>query len=175
VKVKLLAADLDELTRAGTTVEAAFERGTAALGSRSIHDQPEESPGTEAAVEELIDIYAEAYAQMRLLEFAFTTKSRDYAQSKGRYDAVEDALFDARRYVVPELRKRLGEVRHREEELVQELASRGVPTDPIGPIVPPDRAQETTPRPGEGAIERYTLTPIAPKPSLLERLRGRHR
>lgn len=105
MKVQLLAADLDELSRAGVTVEAAFQRGSAALGSRLIHDQPTESPGTQAGIEELIHIYAEAYAQMRLLEFSFATKSRDYARSKGRYGAVEDALFHARRYVVLELRK----------------------------------------------------------------------
>ena len=173
MKVTLLAADMDELARAGATVASAFRRGSAALGSRIVHDQPTESRSTQAGIEELIHIYAEAYAQMRLLEFSFATKSRGYARSKGRYGAVEDALFDARRHVAPELRRRLGEVRRREEDLVRQLASRGTATDVIGPIVPPERAQETTPRPGEGPVERYTLTPVPPKPTLLERLRGR--
>jgi hypothetical protein len=172
VKVTLLAADLDELARAGTSAGEAFARGSAALGSRPTHDRPAELPGTEAGVRELIHLYAEAYAQMRLLQFAFATKARTYERSKGRYEAVEDELFDARRHVVPSLRRRLAEVREREEALARELEARGVAAGTIGPLVPPERAQETSLRPGEGPVRRKTLAPLPPRPSLLRRLRG---
>jgi hypothetical protein len=144
MKATLLAADLDELARAGSSVEEAFSRGSAALGSRPTHERPTETPGTEAAIRELVHIHAEAYAQMRLLQFAYTTKARSYERSKGRYDAVEDALSDASRHVVPVLRARLGQVKEREDALVGELEAHGVSAEAIGPLVPAARAQETS-------------------------------
>jgi hypothetical protein len=171
MKATLLVADLDELERVRTTVDQAFARGLAAIGSRPTHDRVAEAAGGEAAVEELVHIYAEAYAQMRLLQFAYTSKARSYEESKGRYRAVEDDLFDARRHVVPALRGRLGQVKEREATLARELDARGVPAETIGPIVPAERAQETSLRPGEGPIERQTLPPLAPRPPFLQRLR----
>jgi len=150
MKATLLAADLDELARVGSRIEEAFSRGSAALGSRPTHERRTETPGTEAALRELVHIHAEAYSQLRLLQFAYTTKARNYERSKGRYEAVEDALFEARRHVVPPLRARLGQVREREEALARQLEARGVRADTIGPLVPPERAQETSLRPGEG-------------------------
>jgi hypothetical protein len=175
MKATLLAADFDELARVGTTVTDAFGRGSAALGSRPIRDRATGMPGTEAAVQELIHLYGETYAQMRLLQFAFTTKTRNFERSKGRYEAVEDALFEASRRVVPPLRMRLGEIKQREQALVRELEARGIQAGTIGPIVPLERAQETSLRPGEGPPERRTLPPLARRPSLLERLRGTRR
>ena len=87
------------------------------------------------------------------VEVAFTSKSRAYERSKSRYEAVEDDLFDARRHVVPPLRRRLGHVREHEQALARRLEALGVDVDTIGPIVPPERAQETAPRPGEEPIE----------------------
>jgi hypothetical protein len=173
MRARLLAADLKELARAGATVDEAFSRGSAALGVRPIRMRPTEAPGTRAAVDELVHIYAEAYAQMRLLHFSFSTRAGDYRRSKGRYHSVEDALFDARRHVIPALRARLRDVRAREELLVRELEEQGVPADTIGPTVPPDRAQETDLMPGEGPPERRTLPPLPSRPTLLERLRRR--
>jgi hypothetical protein len=175
MKATLLLADLDELERVATSADAAFARGAAALGARPMHDRPTEPPRTEQAVQELVHLYAESYAQMRLLQFAYTTNARRYDPSKGRYRTVEEGLFDARKHVVPALRTRLRQVKEREEALVRELESRGVTAGAVGPIVTPEHAQETSLRPGEDPIQRRTLPPLAPRQSLLDRLRGRSR
>jgi len=174
MKVTLLAADLGELTRIGATVGQAFARGSAAVGSRPTHQRPTETSGTEAALQELVHLYADAYAQMRYVEFAYATKARTYEQSKGRYDAVDNALFDIRRTIVPDLRTRLGQVRAREEALVREVEMRGLAAEAIGPIVPPERAQETSVRPGEGPARRRPIPALPPpRPSFVARLRRR--
>ena len=90
MNASLLRADLDELDRVGAPASEAFARGSACVGSRPTHERAVETPGTQAAVEELVHLYAEAYAQMRLLQFAYTTNSCSYEQSKGRHENVED-------------------------------------------------------------------------------------
>jgi hypothetical protein len=175
MRATLLAADLDELARVGVSAGEAFERGAAALGARPLVDRPTAEPGTEASVQELVHRLAESYAQMRLLQFAFATAASRFRTSKGRYRAVERELVAARRNVVPELRRRLAEVRAREEALARALEERGGAAGDVGPIVPPELAQATSPRPGESGYERRTLPPLEPQPPLLARLRAKLR
>lgn len=170
MKARLLAADLDELEQLGIEPDEALQRARAALGNRPIHDKPRETPGTEAAVEELVHLLAETAADMRLLQFSYTTKARDYQRSRARYDDVEGAMADLRRDVVPQLRARLRELRAREGALERELRERGIDPDRIGPIVPPETAVDPRPRPGEGEPERRTIPPLPPRRSPLERL-----
>lgn len=171
MRTSLLTADLDEFERTGADVGSAFARGARSLGCRQLHERLLESSSTEAGLTELVDLYAEAYARMHLLRFGYMSKAEAYAESKERYDAVDDVLFDLRRHVVPALRTRLAEVRQREAQLVAQAEARGIPTAEIGPIVPADRAQVTSVRPGEGPPQRRTLTPLAPRPTRLQRLR----
>lgn len=117
--------------------------------------------------------YVESAREFAEEERAHTAHERSAGAHEARNEAVEDALFDVRRHVVPPLRRRLAEVSKREDELVRELASHGISAATIGPIVPPDRAQETKLGPEAGPVEHYSHTPIGPRPSFLERLRGR--
>lgn len=171
MRVSLLGADLEEFEHAGTDVRSAFERGAASLAGRRLHERLTEPSGTEAGLAELVDLYAEASARMHLLQFDYRTREHAYADSKERYDAVDDTLFDLRRHVVPSLRARLAEVRRREAQLVAEAEAQGIAAAEIGPIVPADRAQVTSLRPGEGPSRRRTLTPLAPRPTRIQRLR----
>jgi hypothetical protein len=171
MRASLLAVDLEEFERTGVAVGSAFARGARALDRRQLHEHLVEASGTEAGLTELIDLYAQANARMHLLQFDYMTRAGAYAESKERYDAVDDVLFDLRRHVVPALRAHLAETRQREAELVMEAEGRGIATAEIGPIVPPDRAQVTSLRPGEGPLRRRTLTPLSPRPTRLQRLR----
>jgi hypothetical protein len=168
--VRLLRADLDELARLELAPAEALRIGAEALGARPTHDKPRERAGTTEALEELRHLYAEAVADMRLLQFSFATKAGDYAGSRARYEAVEGAMADLQRDVVPELRARLRELRAREQTLERRLAMRGVNVASIGPTVPAGMAVDTTPKPGEYDEPMLALRPLPPRRSLLARL-----
>ena len=104
--VRLLEADLDDLARLELDPARALRIGDAALG--------EGREGSTESLEELRHLYADAVAEMRLLQFSFATKAGDYARSRELYDEVEGAMADLQRDVVPVLRARLRELRDRE-------------------------------------------------------------
>lgn len=173
MKVDLLASDLDELREEGIDAEQAIRRGLEALGRRPTHERPGERPGTEAGVEELVHLYAEASASMRLLEFAFASESGEFDRSASEYAGVEETLADLRRDVIPVLRARLRELRTEETSLEVELRERGVDPDGIGPRVRPGTALDPSPRPGEGEREPRLLPPLPERRGLLRRVLGR--
>jgi hypothetical protein len=160
--VRLLRTDLDELARLELDPAQALQLGAAALGERAA--------GRSENLSELRHLYAEAAADMRLLQFSFATKAGDYARSRARYDAVEGAMADLQKDVVPLLRARLRELRAREQTLERRLAMRGVDTTSIGPTIPAGLAVDTTPKPGEYDEPMLALRPLPPRRSLLERL-----
>ncbi|MGB2952834.1 MAG: hypothetical protein WBB74_05520 [Gaiellaceae bacterium] len=172
MRIELLAADREEFGAAGIEPEDAFRRGVAALGSRPTHGKPREAPGTAAGVEELVHLYAEAAADMRLLRFSFATKAGDYHRSRERYDAVESSMADLKKGKVPALRARLRELRSHEAELERKLRECGRDPGRIGPRVPAETAIDPTPKPGEGDEGRRTLPPLPPRTRLLARLLG---
>jgi hypothetical protein len=162
VIVRLLAADLDELRRLELDPARALRIGADARDERS--------DGSTESLEELRDLYADAAAEMRLLQFSFATKAGDYARSRERYDEVEGAMADLQKDVVPEVRARLRELRARERALELRLAERGIDAERIGPFVSPGTAVDTTPKPGEYDERMPALLPLPPRRSLLERL-----
>jgi len=168
--VRLLRADLDELARLELDPAEALRIGAEALGARPTRDRPRERAGTSEAADELRHLYAEAAADMRLLQFSFATKAGDYARSRARYDAVEGAMADLQKDVVPELRARLRALRAREQTLERRLAMRGVDAASIGPTIPAGMAVDTTLKPGEYDEPMLALRPLPPRRSLLERL-----
>jgi len=168
--VRLLRADLDELARLELDPAEALRMGAEALGARPTRDRPRERAGTSEAADELRHLYAEAAADMRLLQFSFATKAGDYARSRARYDAVEGAMADLQKDVVPELRARLRALRAREQTLERRLAMRGVDAASIGPTIPAGMAVDTTLKPGEYDEPMLALRPLPPRRSLLERL-----
>jgi hypothetical protein len=176
VIVELLQADLDDLEREGVDVDEAFERGCRAAAERTIHDQPSESPETAAGLAELVDLYAEAAADMRLLRFAYARERPRYLRSRNRYDALEGALNEIRRQVAPGLRARLLALRLEEAELERGLRGHGIDPGEVGPHVEPGRAIETSPRPGEGVLGQRSLPPLPPaRPGWVKRLLERRR
>jgi hypothetical protein len=175
MRVQLLATDSAELRALGTAPEEALERGLAALGRRATHDRLREPGGTERGLAELRDLFAEMTADMRVMRYLFATKAPGYRSSSDRFDAVEHQMRRLRRDLVPGLRRELRTLRAREALLARELAWRGRDPDAIGPHVPPGEAMDPSPKPGEGPEERYTLSPLPPRRSLLDRLLGRRR
>jgi len=118
MNVEFLVDDLEELAEAEIAPRGALLRGLKELGSRSTHAQPQERPDTEAGVRELMHLYAEAAAYMRLMQFAYATSADEYRRSRQRYYRVEGAMADLQREIVPGLRAKLREVgeRHREHD-----------------------------------------------------------
>ncbi len=170
MKVELLVSDLEELERTGIDPEEAFVRGYRALGARPTHDKLRERPETREGVEELVHLYAEAAADMRLLQFAYTTRAGDYERSRGRYYAVESGMADLQREVAPRLRARLRELHAHEATLERKLRERGIDPDAIGPKVPEGTAIDPTPKPGEGDEPKQTFAPLPPRRTPLQRL-----
>jgi hypothetical protein len=160
--VHLLEADLDELARLELDPARALGIGVDALDERS--------EGSTESLEELRHLYADAVAEMRLLQFSFTTKAGEYTRSRARYDAVEGAMAELQRDVVPELRARLRELCAREQALELRLAERGIEPARVGPLVAPGTTVDTTPKPGEYDERMPALLPLPPRRSLLERL-----
>jgi len=170
VKVNVFVTDLEELERAGISPEKAFDRGYQVLAARPTHDKPREKPNTPEGVEEIAHLHAEAAADMRLLQFAYTTKAGAYARSRGRYYAVEEVMADLQRELVPRLRARLRELRGREATLERELGEHGIDANSIGPKVPKATAIDPTPKPGEEDESRRTFAPLPRRRTRLERL-----
>ena len=160
MKVNVLISDTEELERAGISLEEAFGRGYQALAARPTRDKPREKPNTPEGLEELAHLHAEAAADMRLLQFAYTTKAGAYARSRGRYYAVESAMADVQRELVPRLRARLRELRAREATLERELRERGIDANSIGPKVPKGTAIGTDPTSGKQAPYGSAITLI---------------
>jgi len=173
VKVELLQADLDELEPLGIRVEDAFARGSGAVLARTVRDAPTEPPGTERGLAELVDLYAETAADMRLLRFSYALRQPGYRRSRSRYDAVESQLAEASRKLAPSLRARLRHLRGEEARLEAELRALGIDPSLIGPHVPQGRAIDPSVRPGEHRAKRRALAPLPPRRSWLERLRRR--
>ena len=82
MRTSLLTADLDEFERTGADVGSAFARGARSLGCRQLHERLLEPFSTEAGLTELVDLYAEAYAQMHLLRFGYMSKAEAYANRR---------------------------------------------------------------------------------------------
>lgn len=170
MKVELLAADVRDLEEFGTRVSDSFDRGCAAIGDRRTHARIEERPHTDEGLAELVDLFAERSADLRLVRFSYATKKAQYARSTQSYDDIEEYLRLVRRDVAPALRARLRELRAREAELEHALAERGIDARAVGPLVPDGSAVDPTPKPGEGPAQRVRLAPLPPKRSLLWRL-----
>jgi hypothetical protein len=176
VNVEVLQSDVEELGLRGPEAQRAFDRGCLAVRERTIRETPTQTPGTREGLAELIDLYAEAEADMRLLRFAYAVHKPDYLRSRDRYDAVDDRIREAGREQVPELRARLRALRRREAELEQELRAQGVDPSSIGPLVPEAEAVDPTPRPGEDGGRRAPFPALPPpRRRWLERLLGRRR
>ncbi len=170
MELRLLTLDVEELEQLALVPEEAARRGIAVLGSRPTSTQARERPGTEAGARELVHLYAEAAAEMRMLRYAFTTKSRTYNKSRRRYDAVEKAMADVQVEIVPQLRGRLRELRRREATLEEKLKSKAIDAAAIGPQVPAGRAIDPTPKPGETTERSPRLLPLPQRRGRLSRL-----
>jgi hypothetical protein len=170
--VELLAEDIAELPEQASVADS-FARGLGALASRPTHGRPRERPHTAAGVAELTHLYAAAAAELRMYRFSYTVRRGEYERSAEEYEGLEAALAAARRELVPQLRARLGELRQEEARLEQALREHGLDPLSIGPHVPQGRALDPTPRPDEGVPQPRSLTPLAPRPPLRERLRKR--
>lgn len=173
--VELLTVDFLELEDLGIDVQEAFERGCAAIGNRITRDRITERPNTEAALEELVDLFAERSADLHLVRFSFATAAPEYDLSTRTFDAIDAHGREIQKDVVPSLRAELRRLRTREAELELALTARGLDARTIGPLVPDGDAIDPRERPGEGVRQARYLTPLPVRQSLLSRLLGRGR
>jgi hypothetical protein len=170
MKVELIAADIDYLEELGVTVEQAFRRGLAEIAPRTTRATPVAMIDSTAELSELVHLYADEAAAMRLLQFAFATSAERYTLSARHYEEVEQVMRDLNRDSLPTLRGRLGELRKVEAALEEELRRHGIDPGSIGPLVPFESAIVPTQRPDEGHTKRRLLPPLAPRKSPASRI-----
>lgn len=141
MQLELLAADVDELRRLGATAQAALERGASAIGRRAPLatrlDDPERS---DRRLRDLVDLYAEAEADARLVRFEYARSAPRYEETSQRFEQLRAEVRQLRAVRAPTLALELLELRALEETLGRSLAQAG--PDPAE-LAPPLRPGET--------------------------------
>lgn len=144
MEVEVLARDLDELADAGIDAAEALARGAGAIGRRRVDGRLDAVGGPADRWPALLDLYAEAEADLRLVRFDFATRAPSFDEAALRHRELTRTVRSLRTTRSPALAAELLQLRAREETLERELRARGLDPRDVAPPLPPERTTDLT-------------------------------